>query len=76
MSNSVKSARIHAILEGAKELLRTALFAAAAVIATSIPTHHIDWWAVAGAVATAVVSGLDKYVHEDPTIPANGISPI
>ena len=62
------------ITEGVKEVLRTAVIAAIPLVISQLQLNQIDWRAIAIAVAIAILSGLDKFLHKSEMgINKNGI---
>lgn len=51
------------IVEALKELIRTALLAVIPLIISQLSSNTIDWKAIAIAVAIALLSGVDKFLH-------------
>lgn len=67
-----------AIIEAAKEAFRLALFAAVAAIVAYVSQlveagDPASLWVLVG---TAILRIVDKYIHEDPDIKLNGLSPV
>lgn len=53
-----------ALLEGFKELIRTAILACIPLVISGLQAGTVDWRAVGIAGAIAFLSGLDKWGHE------------
>ena len=69
----------NAIIEGVKQLCRNALVAVLPIIITGINSDtgafSINWQVVFATAVVAVLMGIDKYVHKDPSVKADGIVP-
>ncbi len=65
-----------AVIEGVKQFIRAILAAVLPLIILGIQSGGIDWQAVGLAGVMSILLGIDKWVHEDPKIKSNGISPI
>lgn len=64
-----------ALLEGFKEIIRTALIAVLPLMINDLQTDifHYRTWIIAGAIA--VLSGIDKWLHQKNTgIAGNGLT--
>jgi len=64
-----------AIIEGLKETGRVAVIAALPLIISGIEAGNLDWRLVAITGAIAALKGLDKFVHKNDNINANGVLP-
>lgn len=68
----------YAVIEGLKQAARTVLVAIIPIVLTSINTEagtfNINWNVVLATAVTALLLGLDKFVHKSPDIKANGIT--
>lgn len=53
------------LIEGLKELLRTALMAVVPLAIVQIQGNTIDWKAIGVAGLIAVLSGIDKWLHKE-----------
>lgn len=63
------------VLEATKELGRVVVIAVIPILASALEAGSVDWKLVAVAAAIAALRALDKYVHENSNIKANGIVP-
>jgi hypothetical protein len=63
------------IKEALKELARTGLIAALPVLVSMLQAGTFDYKVLITAVAIALLRAIDKYVHEEPSINAQGIIP-
>jgi hypothetical protein len=57
----------NALIEGLKELLRTAMMAVVPLVISALSSgdHSIDWRAIAIAGVIALLSGVDKWLHKE-----------
>ena len=67
-----------ALMEGVKEILRLAFFAAVAAIITYLTNvlTSLDPTSVEAIALTVFLRFVDKYVHKNDDIKANGIAPL
>lgn len=52
------------IIEAIKEIIRTALFAVIPLVISQLESNQIDWKAITIAATIALLSGLDKWLHQ------------
>ena len=63
------------LLEGLKEILRTALMAVIPLLVLSLQQGEIDLRAVGLVAAVALLSGVDKWLHKlDKGVMGNGLT--
>lgn len=63
-------------LEALKEFARMALLSILPIIITSLEADQLDIKTVGITLIVAILRSMDKWVHENPSIPMDGISPI
>lgn len=70
---------MEAITEGVKDALRVSVIAILPVILAGINsstgTFNIDWKVVMATLVVAIIKGIDKWVHVNPNMKANGLLP-
>lgn len=64
-----------AVIEGLKQFARVVLAATLPIIIAGLSKGSIDINGVIIAAVMATLMGVDKWVHENPNIKANGLSP-
>jgi hypothetical protein len=64
-----------ALVEGAKEFGRVVLIAVLPILVDSLSTNSFSWRTTVVALVMAALKAIDKWVHENGNINANGIVP-
>lgn len=65
----------NAFLEGTKELGRILLIAVLPILIDSFATGSFSWRVTGLALMVALLKALDKWIHENKDIKANGLVP-
>lgn len=68
-----------AVIESAKELGRVMVISVLPILMSSINTQtgeiNINWQIVLAALIVAFLKAIDKYIHKEPEIKAQGLLP-